>query len=182
MKNDPISASSAAKAENAAWLRKMITDFVDGSPDNRLGGNYGEKAWGSPLVGFSQGDDPYYHRFKGDIGEFLWTPYEIFTKTFPNIALDPSELSVICWVLPQTEATKADMRRQIEYPAERAVLARTNGDIFNQKVGQFVVDILNSRGYEAVAPVQSEYWKTNGLRSIVMLHHGLKDTLHSFPG
>ena len=159
MKNVPISVPSAVKNENAAWLRKMIIDFVNESPENCLGGNYIEKAWGSPLVGFSQGDDPYYQYFKEDIGEFLWTPYEIFTKTFPNITLDPSELSVICWVLPQTKATKADMRRQIKYPAERAVLSRTNGDIFINKVGQFVVNKLNSRGYEAVAPVQSTYWE-----------------------
>lgn len=158
MKNDPISVFSETKAENAAWLRKKITDFVNESPENCLGGDYGEKAWGSPLVGFSRGDDPYYQCLKLDIGEFLWTPYEIFSKSFPDIVLDPSELTVICWVLPQTEATKADMRRQIEYPAERAALSRTNGELFNLKVGQFVVDILKNRGYEAVAPAQSEYW------------------------
>jgi ferredoxin len=159
MNNDPISVPSAVKVENTAWLRKMITDFVNGSPENCLGANYREKAWGSPLVGFSRGDDPYYQCFKEDIGEFLWTPFEIFSKSFPNIDFDPSELSVICWVLPQTEATKADMRRQIEYPAERAALSRSNGEIFNLKVGQYVVNILNSRGYEAVAPAQSEYWE-----------------------
>lgn len=132
---------------------------MNNSPENRIGGPYGEKAWDEPLVGFSRGDDPYYSWFKKDIGEFLFTPYEIFTKTFPAVDTDSSDLSVICWILPQTEATKSDMRKVARYPAERAVLAsRANGEIFNQKIARYVADILNSRGYEAVVPVQSEHW------------------------
>lgn len=150
--------SSVTKAENAAWVRKLVIDFVNGSSANRLGGGYDERAWGAPLVGFSLGDDPYYEQFKQDIGDFLWTPHEIFSKTFTDIDSDPSELSVICWALPQTDATKADMRRQYEYPAERAALSRANGEIFNLEVGKYVVDTLKRHGYEAVAPVQSEFW------------------------
>ncbi len=146
------------KSEHTNWIRKMITDFVNESPENCLGGDYSEKAWSSPLVGFSRGDDPYYQQFKQDIGEFLWTPEEIFRKTFPDIAVDPSELSVISWALPITEAIKVDMRRQAEYPAERGALSRANGEIFNLEVGKYLVDALKSRGYEAVAPAQSEHW------------------------
>jgi hypothetical protein len=182
MNNDPISVPSAVKVENTAWLRKMITDFVNGSPENCLGANYREKAWGSPLVGFSRGDDPYYQCFKEDIGEFLWTPFEIFSKSFPNIDFDPSELSVICWVLPQTEATKADMRRQIDIPAERAALSRSNGEIFNLKVGQYVVNILNAVDTKRLPRPNQSTGKSNGQKSITMHHHGLKNMLHSFPG
>ncbi len=153
------SCTNMDRAEHASWLRKTITDFVNDSQENCIGGSYDEKAWTEPLVGFSHGDDPYYRWFKKDIGEFLLTPYEIFTKTFPTIEIKPSDLSVICWILPQTEATKTDMRRAHKYPAERAALAsRVNGEIFNQKVATYIADILNSQGHETVVPVQSEYW------------------------
>lgn len=144
---------------NANWINDAIKDFVNTSPENKLGGCYNEKAWGEPIIGCSKGDDPYYQWFKQDIGEFLWTPYEIFSKTFPNIIVKPSDLSVISWILPQTELTKADMRKYVKYPAERAILARVNGDSFNQKVGRFIVDLFNQYNYYAVAPVQSECWQ-----------------------
>lgn len=148
-----------SRSENTSWLRKMIVDFVNNSPENRIGGSYDEKAWTEPLVGFSRGDDPYYDWLKKDIGDFLFTPYEIFAKTFPTVETEPSDLSVICWILPQTEATKTDMRRANRYPAERAALAsRVNGEIFNQKIAKYVADTLNENGYETVVPVMTEHW------------------------
>lgn len=146
-------------SENASWIDGEIKSFVNTSPENNLGGNYNEKAWGEPIVGFSKGNDPYYEWFKQDIGEFLWTPHEIFSKTFSTLKVEASDLTVISWVLPQTELTKADMRLSEEYPAERATLARVNGDGFNLKVGRYLVDLLNNCGYYTVAPVQSEYWE-----------------------
>jgi Uncharacterized Fe-S protein len=145
--------------ENSLWICELIKSFVNNSPENNLGGKFDEKAWDEPLVGFSRGDDPYYLWQKDDIGEFLWAPYEIFTKTFPDIIVEPSDLTVICWILPQTETTKVEMRKNNNYPAERATLARVNGDVFNRKIGQHLVNLLNSYGYYSVAPVQSEYWE-----------------------
>jgi Uncharacterized Fe-S protein len=147
-------------SENTSWLIEMIKRFVNTSPENNLGGNYNERAWNEPLIGFSRGDDSYYQWFKQDIGEFLWTPQEIFLKTFPTIKLKSSDLTVISWILPQTELTKADMRLNRKYPAERATLSRVNGDIFNQKVGKYIFDLLNDNGYYSVAPVQSEFWES----------------------
>jgi epoxyqueuosine reductase len=41
------------------------------------------------------------------MGEFVWTPAEIFRETFH---IEPHDLTVIIWILPQTKATRADNR------------------------------------------------------------------------
>jgi hypothetical protein len=98
-----------------------------------------EKAWEDALVGFSRGDDPLYTDFKEYVGPFHWTPLEIFTMTFPDIKATPEELTVISWILPQTEATKRDHREQTVYPAERWARARIFGEEFNQKLRTHLV-------------------------------------------
>ncbi|MGD8313553.1 MAG: hypothetical protein PVI17_02340, partial [Syntrophobacterales bacterium] len=76
--------------ESAAnWLRREIADFVATSPLNTLGLPGGEVAWDSPLVGFSRGDDAIYQEFKGHIGDFYWTPLEIFQLSFPDVTAAP---------------------------------------------------------------------------------------------
>lgn len=141
------------------WITESIKSFVEESSENSLGGNYYEKAWESPIVGFSRGDDELYTFFKKDIGDFYWTPYEIFSITFPEIEFSTQELSVISWVLPQTKNTKEEQRKEKVYPTERAVLARVNGDEFNRRVGNFVVKLLAKEGYKALSPMLSPLWE-----------------------
>jgi ferredoxin len=141
------------------WIESSIIEFVNKSIENSLGGNITEKAWESPLVGFSKGNDELYYKLKEDIGGFLWTPQEIFTKAFPESNVQSSELTVVSWILPQTEITKSEQRCDNIYPSERAILARTNGESFNRKVGKFLIDLLGNEGFKAVAPGQSSFWE-----------------------
>ena len=90
---------------------------------------------------------------------YHWTPLEIFTRTFPEIDAKAEDLSVISWILPQTEMTKADNRKQAVYPAERWARARIYGEEVNVKLRQRVVDSLQKQGYAAVAPMLSTLWK-----------------------
>ena len=140
------------------WIESSIIKFVNESIENSLGENIIERAWDSPLVGFSKGDDELYYKLKEDIGEFLWTPQEIFIKAYPELAVQPNELSVISWILPQTEKTKAEQRCDKIHPTERAVLARTKGEDFNIKIGKYLIDLLANEGIKAVAPAQSLFW------------------------
>jgi epoxyqueuosine reductase QueG len=143
----------------AAWLETIIKKFINESLENSLKNEQNEKAWADPLVGFSSGDDPLYQDFKEDIGDFYWTPLEIFTKTFPWIKVAPSQLTVISWILPQTEATKLDNRKQTAYPSERWARARIYGEEVNRKLCQHVVATLQEAEYEAVAPTLSPFWE-----------------------
>lgn len=141
------------------WVSHTIKTFTMNSPENSLKNETNEKAWEEPLVGFSRGDDAYYEKLKNDIGPFYWLPAEIFTKTFPDLRVSPELLSVISWILPQTEKTKADHRKQTAYPSERWSRSRLFGEDFNVLLRQYVVETLNASGIEAVAPMQSPFFE-----------------------
>jgi len=141
------------------WLETTIKDFINKSPENTLQNEENEKAWADPLVGFSRGDDPLYQEYKEKIGAFYWTPSEIFNETFPELKVEPDQLTVISWILPQAEATKSDNRMQSLYPSERWARARIYGEEVNVKLRKHVVRTLQGSGLEAMAPVLSPLWK-----------------------
>lgn len=149
--------SHKEEAAPAVWIESAIRGFV-ASAENSLGGEHAEPAWAEPLVGFSRGDDPLYGQFKNDIGPFYWTPAEIFKKTFPGLPAAPEELTVISWVLPQTEATKQDNRKETSYPSERWARTRKYGEEFNMRLHDHLVAILEKTGYAGVAPSRSPAW------------------------
>jgi epoxyqueuosine reductase QueG len=140
------------------WVEGTIKKFCLESPDNSLKNEANERAWDEPLVGFSSGGDPLYPQLKQDIGSFLWTPIEVFELTFPQVTVSPSDLTVISWILPQTDATKADHRKETAYPSERWVRSRSHGETFNAKLRKYVVDTLQAAGFESVALIDSPSW------------------------
>ncbi|MFQ6075451.1 MAG: epoxyqueuosine reductase [Candidatus Bathyarchaeia archaeon] len=144
----------------AAWIETVVKQFIKESPENTLKNEENERAWAEPLVGFSSGADPLYQFYKKDIGEFYLTPLEIFTHAFPGARVTPDQLTVISWILPQTEATKSEHRKQTRFPTERWARARIYGEEVNNKLRKHVVDTLREAGYEAVAPVLSPLWGT----------------------
>jgi epoxyqueuosine reductase QueG len=143
----------------AVWLETTIKSFINKSPENSLKNEKNEKAWADPIVGFSRGDAPLYQFYKEDIGAFYWTPLEIFNKTFPQLKVAPDQLTVISWVLPHTDATKSDNRKQTVYPSETWARARIYGEEVNDKLRKHVVATLQELGCEAVAPMLSPLWK-----------------------
>jgi len=148
------------KNENlAAWIGQVIEDFIEKSPQNTLQNKANDKAFDTPLVGFSRGDDPLFETYKEVVGPFHWTPWEIFTRTFKEPAVKPEDLTVISWILPQTKATKADNRKQTTYPAESWARARIFGEEVNVKLRKHVVATLQENGYQALAPMLSDQWK-----------------------
>jgi hypothetical protein len=143
---------------NGAWIKDIILEFAN-SPENNLGPGMDERAFDDPLIGFARGDDPIFDEFKRHIGEFFWSPAEIFEKTFPESAAKPGELTIISWVLPQTRQTKLDSRREKVYPSERWARNRLFGEQFNAKLRNHVVKVLTGAGYPAVAPGISPLWE-----------------------
>lgn len=143
---------------NAAWMEGIIRDFM-ASGANNLGNGTDEPAWADPLVGFSNGADPVHEEIKSHIGPFYWTPLEIFMKTFPSLDVNPEDLTVISWVLPQTAATKRDNRRETAYPSERWARSKAFGGQANEALHARLADALNGAGFGAVAPHRSKLWE-----------------------
>jgi len=73
-------------------------------------------------------------------------------------------LSIISWILPQTESIKAELRIRKEYPSEKWVRARLYGGEFIDELCKYVADTLTKSGYPAVAPSISKMY--NGLASL----------------
>ncbi|MBF0529644.1 MAG: epoxyqueuosine reductase [Deltaproteobacteria bacterium] len=145
--------------DTANWLKEVVQKFLDTSTDNSLKAATEEKAWDRVLLGFSRGDDPLYLAYqKKYVGPFHWTPLEAFNTAFPDSSVRPDELTVISWVLPQTEATKADNRKENLYPGERWARTRIFGQQANVKLHEHVVAVLNETGYPAMAPLLSPQW------------------------
>ena len=151
----------------ASWIKAVIQDYCRSSA-NTLQDPTNEPAWAEPLVGFSRGDDPLYAAYKEHVGPFHWMPSELFVRTFPDASASAEELSVICWILPQTEATKADSRKQTFYPPERWARSRIYGEAFNNKLRQHVVDALGAAGHLALAPLLSPLFQSRPSERFVL--------------
>lgn len=141
------------------WIETMIKDFINNSPENTLKNSENEKALEDPLVGFSSGNDHLYQEYKEYIGPFHWTPLEIFSKTFPELEIQAEDLTVLSWILPQTEMTKSDNRKKTNHPSERWVRARMFGEKLNVKLAKHVVTTLQEAGFSAVVPSLSLCFK-----------------------
>lgn len=144
----------------ATWIDNAIKRFVSESHENSLKNSENERAWADPLVGFSSGADPLYQFFKKDIGEFYFSPAEMFSKTFPKVSTVADQLTVVSWILPHTEVTKDEHRKESKFPTERWARARMFGEDFNDTLRRHVVATLMAEGYEALAPTLSPLWGT----------------------
>ena len=138
------------------WVQKEIRKFMAG-PENSMQKWDNEPAWTEPLVGFSSGADPLYEFYKKDIGDFYILPHEFMRHKYGR-EYDPAQLTVISWILPQTEATKRDHRKETHFPSERWARSRIFGEQVNVKLRKHVEEILEENGYDAVGPMISPIW------------------------
>lgn len=151
---------ASTPAEVAAWLRETAAEFMKG-PANDLHMPAGpEPAWGAPFIGFASGDDPLWESYKEHVGEFHWTPAEAFAIAYPDETLSPSELTVMSWILPQTDATRRDHRKERTVPSERWARSRFFGEAHgNGGLRKHMVDALGENGVQAVAPLLMDEWR-----------------------
>ena len=118
-----------------------------------------EPAWGEPLVGFSNGADPLYQFYKKDIGDFYLSPVEFLQGKYPNETFEETKITIISWILPQTESTKRDHRKETHFPSERWARSRICGEEFNANLRKHITDFLGKYEIKAVAPQLSPLWR-----------------------
>ncbi len=143
--------------EPEKFIEQAITKFVQESSFNRRkvdGGRY----FDPPLVGFASANDPLFQQYKKIIGKFHFTPREIFNLTIRK-SDQKKELSVISWVLPICEDTRKHNRKEDKYPSRLWSHTRYFGEPFNVRLRNHVVSLLKRKGYKAVAPTNSPYFK-----------------------
>jgi len=145
--------------DGGKWIESIVCGFIEESPENTLKNRENDKAFDTPLVGFSNGADPLFDKYRENVGPFHLTPSELFSKTFPGVRFEPEELTVISWILPHIEKTKSDNRKQAEFPSERWARGRVFGEEVNSKLRKHVSDTLNENGFETVAPLLSPHWE-----------------------
>jgi epoxyqueuosine reductase QueG len=143
------------------WTEQVIRNFVENSPENSLADGTEEKAWNDFLVGFAGGGDSIFQDYKEHVGDFHFTPEEIFNETFPDQKAQAEELTVISYILPQTEATKADNRKESKRPAERWARTRIFGEKFNTELHKHLTQSFLESGITALAPTLSPAWKVH---------------------
>jgi epoxyqueuosine reductase len=157
---EACAAETPQEYNSAASITALIRDYTANAATNSLHLLSKEKAWDEPLVGFSRGGDPIYEQYKENIGPFHWTPLEAFQLAFPQLSVKSDELTVISWILPATEAVKADLRKQTTDPAEKWIRARIYGEEFNEDLRKFVAATLTKSGHPADPPVFQSKFKT----------------------
>jgi len=144
--------------EYDSWLTAAIKDFVNESPTNDMGLEDRERIFDPPLVGFSSGADSLYDEYKSHIGNFYFTPLELFAKSFPGKQYAAEGLTVVSWIIPSTAATRKEHGEQERYPSERWARTRDLGEKFNIAIRIHVVEQLKEAGIKAMSPLLSPHW------------------------
>lgn len=138
-------------------LLQTIRAFIN-SAGNSLSNADGDPAFAEPLVGFARGDDRIFTAYKQHVGPFHWTPLEAFHQGYPDQEQDPSQLTVVSWVLPQTARTRSDNRRETFYPSESWARARYYGEAVNEELRRQVAAFFRNESIVALAPVLLPAW------------------------
>ncbi len=140
-------------------ITKHIESWIDNIANNALEPGSELKAFDKPLIGLASGDDELFYFLKDDIGpDFYWTPERTFLLAFPDEKVRADELSVIAWVLPQTEHTRLAHRKAINMPSVEWSKARHYGEKVNENLRRYVVDLFAEAGFQACAPVLLPQW------------------------
>jgi epoxyqueuosine reductase QueG len=138
-------------------IRREITRFVRESPANRHLEN-GSPYFDEPLVGYASLDDPLFADYREIIGDYHLTPRAFLESAFGTTSGEKG--TVICWILPITEATRTSNRAGNLMPSREWAHTRTHGEAFNDELRKHLAGFLTSAGQRAHAPLLSDLWRT----------------------
>lgn len=147
------------QTEPAQFIIEDIRAFTATSPLNRLS-FIDHVLWDEPLVQFADSNDPLFDEYKTIIASTHFTPREALAEAYGKSPEDLAErLSVISWILPAPESTRAGSRRETRVPGRLWSHTRYYGEIFNDALRTHVVELLTGNGYLAAAPMMQPYFK-----------------------
>jgi len=142
------------------FIRQQIKEIVRTSPDNRLSFMNGYKILDEPLVKFADGDDPIFMEYKTIIASTHLTPREALAEAYDKRLEEmPARLSVISYILPIMDEARRSNRAETCVPSRLWSHSSWYGEKFNEKLRSYLVELLISLGYLAVAPALPPYFQ-----------------------
>lgn len=151
------------EASPGEFLKKAVRDYIAQSPNNRFQAFPEDPIWDEPLVGFAAGDDPIFREYKTIIGDFHVTPREALEMYLNSTAWGHKDLikdvSVISFILPATEKTRASNRPETEVCSLRWNHTRFQGQETIARLSRYLVTLIESLGYIAVAPELARWFE-----------------------
>ncbi len=143
-------------------IESFIYQWMSERGNNCIEPGSDKPAFDQPLVGIAAGSDRLFDFIKNDIGsDFYWSPSEAFAAAFPDTRTRPEQLSVISWILPQTEETRLAHRKQKTMPSIEWSKARHFGEMVNENLRRAVVEYFMQNGIKACAPTLLPQWQRN---------------------
>lgn len=137
-------------------LKNIITNFITVRMQDRRYNTQKEldlPAFGTPIVGFASASDPLFDFYKKHIDEtFYRLPQEWLEEKFSKI-FDKDNVSIVSYILPQTEDTKEKCRRLSDCPAYEWQMVRVHGEECNRALAGSLAEYLCDMGIDAVAPM-----------------------------
>ena len=138
------------------FIEKAIKGFLCTSPSNRLTFFHNQHIFEKPLIGFADGDDPLFIEFKKIVHEKHISPREMLslhlTGTLMHETAEEGSVNVISFVLPISRATRLSNAHEKEGPSLRWNHTRWQGQDFITELSRYLISLLESMGFSAVAP------------------------------
>ena len=137
-------------------IDRFIADFIAASPLNRVEQLGGQTIFSRPLVGVASAGDELFERLKAEtaVGPQHMSPREWMTAA----------KAVIVYFLPFTERIRQANRVQ-GVAAREWLHGRIEGEQFNNKLRDELVQFLVAAGFQAVAPARDGSYKVVNRRS-----------------
>lgn len=138
---------------NKRYIESEIKGFVSTSLLNRMPDNASQVIFDEPLVRYADGNDSLFDQYKTIIAPIHLTPREALSLAV-NLEQEklPEKLYVISWILPVTLKTRKSNRTKKIEPSILWAQTRWYGELFNEALRTYVVEILTEKGYMAAAP------------------------------
>jgi len=127
-----------------ATLEHEIARYVRDRPENRLPAFEGAPIFDEPLVGYANGDDPIFERFKTVVGNDHLTPREVLKRHWRQLGerYGARPASVISFVLPIARETRVSNRRETRLPSLRWNQTRWLGQQFVSTLSRHLIEFL----------------------------------------
>lgn len=129
-------------AVNKAYDSLESNDFRTlGKPDIPM--------WERPLMGAAAGDDPYYAFLKEHIGDFHWTPSEVFALKYGE-APEAGQLRALTVIFPQNPETRELQSKENRFQCANWAVSRGEWNALVLEFGEKAERILEEMGIRAV--------------------------------